>query len=72
MDKPEPLLNVTQLRYRYPGGQMALQDVSFVVDEGERIGLLGPNGAGKTTLLMHLNGLLPEQAGRDASPIKVQ
>lgn len=72
MDKPEPLLKVTQLRYRYPGGQMALQEISFVVDEGERIGLLGPNGAGKTTLLMHLNGLLPEQAGRDASSIKVQ
>ena len=29
--------------------RVVLDDVSFQVDEGERVGLLGPNGAGKTT-----------------------
>ena len=36
----------------------AVQDVSFVVQEGEFVGFLGPNGAGKTTTLKMLAGLL--------------
>ncbi len=35
----------------------ALNDVSFMVQEGEFFGLLGPNGAGKTTLISLLAGL---------------
>jgi len=67
----QPLLQVERLQYRYPSGQTALQDVSFVVYPGERIGLLGPNGAGKTTLLMHLNGLLPETGVANQSAVKL-
>jgi cobalt/nickel transport system ATP-binding protein len=44
--------------YVYPDGQRALDEVTFSVEAGERVGLLGPNGAGKTTLLLHLNGVL--------------
>jgi energy-coupling factor transporter ATP-binding protein EcfA2 len=40
-----------------------LNEVSFQIEPGERVGLLGPNGAGKTTLLLHLNGLLRASAG---------
>jgi cell division transport system ATP-binding protein len=35
----------------YPGGQTALDDVSFHVPRGEFVFLTGPSGAGKTTLL---------------------
>lgn len=53
-----PILKVEHLSYRYPNGQTALTDVSFLVGMHEVVGLVGPNGAGKTTLLLHLNGLL--------------
>ncbi|MBM82691.1 MAG: cobalt ABC transporter ATP-binding protein [Planctomycetaceae bacterium] len=55
------MIQVQNLSYCYPGGQRALEDISFFVDPGERVGLVGPSGAGKSTLLMHLNGLLPEK-----------
>jgi len=54
----EPLLSVRGLRYRYPGGDPVLNDVTFEIACHERVALLGPNGAGKSTLILHLNGLL--------------
>ncbi len=38
-----------------------LQEVTFSINRGERVGLIGPNGSGKTTLLRMLSGeLLPD------------
>jgi len=45
------------------GGLDVLEDVSFVVGNGERVGLVGPNGAGKTTLLRLLGGEDEPDAG---------
>jgi ABC-2 type transport system ATP-binding protein len=42
---------------------VAVDDVSFHLDAGERVGFLGANGAGKTTTLKMLSGLLLPSAG---------
>lgn len=42
---------------------VALSDVSFALDEGDRLGLVGANGAGKTTLLRTLAGLIYPRSG---------
>ena len=45
------------------GGPPGLDDVSFELDPGERIGVLGPNGGGKSTLFASLLGELRPRAG---------
>ena len=42
----------------------AVEDVSFEVREGERVGIVGRNGAGKTTLLSLIAGISGPTAGR--------
>jgi ABC-2 type transport system ATP-binding protein len=59
---PSPLV-ITGLRKDYPGGVVAVDDVSFRVDRGQVLGLLGPNGAGKTTTLRMVMGLITPTAG---------
>ncbi len=44
------MLELRSLGKEYPGGAVALAEVSLHMDEGV-VGLLGPNGAGKTTLM---------------------
>jgi len=42
---------------------VALQDISFAVEEGSFVSLVGPSGCGKSTLLQMLAGLVPSTAG---------
>ena len=44
--------------------QVAVDRLSFTVNEGEIFGFLGPNGAGKTTTLLMLLGLTEPSSGR--------
>ncbi len=41
-----------------PGMDPTLRNISFSVDEGERVALVGLNGSGKTTLLLSIAGLV--------------
>lgn len=50
-----PILSVSQLGKSF-GAERIFADVSFKIDEQDRIGLVGPNGAGKSTLLNILAG----------------
>lgn len=52
-----PAIEISGLRFGYPGGHEALAGVDLVVQPGERVAVFGPNGAGKTTLVLHLNGI---------------
>ncbi len=43
---------------------LAVNDVSFTVQQGESIGLMGLNGSGKSTLLKVINGVMRPDAGK--------
>jgi len=53
-------LAVEGLKYKYPQSEsLALDNISFTVNEGEFIGIIGRNSAGKSTLCQALVGLVP-------------
>jgi ABC-2 type transport system ATP-binding protein len=56
------VITVENLRKTY-GDAVAVEDVSFSVEEGEIFGILGPNGAGKTTTVECLQGLREADGG---------
>jgi branched-chain amino acid transport system ATP-binding protein len=56
------MLEVGGIEVRY-GNIVALEEVSFRVNEGEIVTLIGANGAGKTTSLRAVSGLLPLSKG---------
>ena len=43
---------------------VALDDVSFRIEDGEFVGIIGHTGSGKSTLVQHLNGLLKPSGGQ--------
>ncbi len=58
----KPVVKVENLRKTY-GATVAVDGISFEVQEGEIFGMVGPNGAGKTTTIECLEGLRKPDAG---------
>ncbi len=59
----EPIVEVRGLSKRFGSSVLAVDDLTFQVEQGQICGLLGPNGAGKTTALRVLLGLIYPTAG---------
>ena len=57
-----PIIETHELTKRY-GEQLAVNQLSFSLEEGEIFGFLGPNGSGKTTTLLMLLGLTEATGG---------
>lgn len=56
------LLQLKDTTIRF-GGLVAVNDVSFAVEEGDLFGLIGPNGAGKTTCFNLITGMYQPTTG---------
>ncbi len=46
-----------------PHESVAVQDVSFSIEDGQIVGIIGHTGSGKSTLVQHLNGLIKPKTG---------
>jgi ABC-2 type transport system ATP-binding protein len=57
-----PVIQVSRVRKTY-GRTVAVDEVSFAINEGEIFGLIGPNGAGKTTTMECIEGLRTPDRG---------
>ena len=57
------MIEVSHLTKKY-GKHLAVDDLSFVVEDGQIYGLLGPNGAGKSTIMNILTGYLSATSGQ--------
>ena len=60
--------NVTKLL----GGKSILDNASFRINQGERVGMVGPNGAGKTTVFSMILGELPPDKGEILIPERLR
>lgn len=61
--KSSPILEVTNLVKRF-GDFVAVNGVSFTLDEGQILGFLGPNGAGKSTTINSILGIIKPEEGQ--------
>ena len=53
-----------KVSFTYPNGRRVLDNLSFAIEPGARVGVLGPTGSGKSTLLMLLSRFYDPTAGR--------
>ena len=58
----KPLIKLDKISLSF-GKRQILDDISFVVNQGEILGLLGPNGSGKSTIFNLIIGLMKPDYG---------
>jgi ABC transport system ATP-binding/permease protein len=61
--KTKLIFEAHNLEYRFKGGTIGLQKISFTEESGRLIGIMGSSGSGKSTLLNTLNGTLTPNKG---------
>ncbi len=63
-----PIIQVDNLQYIYSQGtpweHVAVDGISFSIEQGEFVGIIGHTGSGKSTLIQQLNGLLKPTSGK--------
>lgn len=60
-------LRATNLESMY-GEKVLLDQISFLIETGDRVGIVGVNGTGKTTLLNAIDGSVPADQGQIETP----
>ncbi len=60
----EPIVAIRNVSKKFPGGVIAVDDVSIDIAQNEFFALLGPSGCGKTTLLRMISGLETPTSGQ--------
>jgi ABC-2 type transport system ATP-binding protein len=60
---PTPALKISNLRKVYRRGNVAVDDLSLTIQEGDFFGFLGPNGAGKSTTIHCVTGIAEPTSG---------
>jgi len=63
LSSPTREIVVEHVTHRFPGGLLAIEDMSFRVRAGEFVVIVGPSGCGKTTILNIIAGLIAKQSG---------
>ncbi len=62
-DPTTPVIEISDLNFRFDNGPLVLEDVNVVVSAGDFASVIGPNGGGKTTLVKLIVGLLSPTEG---------
>ncbi len=60
-------IELSDVSKRYPGGVLAVDDVSLDIKDGEFVSFVGPSGCGKTTTLRMVAGFEQPRTARSAS-----
>jgi osmoprotectant transport system ATP-binding protein len=59
----ESVIRLDRIRKEYPGGQVAVHELSLEIGDGETCMLVGPSGCGKTTTMKMINRLIEPTSG---------